>query len=49
LQQIRDEETWEEWLLFMINGIRVTSRETIELIAQIKALMQEFKIKPVIE
>lgn len=45
LQQIRDKESWEEWLLFMINGIQVTSRETIELIAQIKALMQEFKIK----
>jgi len=45
LQQIRDKETWEEWLLFMINGIRITSRETIELIAQIKALMQEYKIK----
>jgi Fic family protein len=45
LQQIRDKESWEEWLLFMINGIQVTSRETIELIAQIKALMQEYKIK----
>jgi Fic family protein len=45
LQQIRDKETWEEWLLFMINGIRITSRETIELIAQIKSLMQECKIK----
>lgn len=39
LQQIRDKESWEEWLLFMINGIQVTSRETIEIIAQIKALM----------
>lgn len=43
LQQIRDEESWEEWLLFMINGIQATSRETIELIAQIKALMLEYK------
>ena len=42
LQQIRDQESWEEWLLFMINGIQVTSRETIELIALIKALMQEY-------
>lgn len=44
-QQIREQESWEEWLLFMINGIQVTSRETIELIALIKALMQEYKIK----
>lgn len=45
LQQIRVKESWEEWLLFMINGIHLTSRETIELIVQIKALMQEYKIK----
>ena len=45
LQQIRVKESWEEWLLFMINGIHLTSRETIELIGQIKALMQEYKIK----
>lgn len=29
LQQIRDKETWEEWLLFMINGIRITSRKPL--------------------
>jgi len=45
LQQIRDQGSWEEWLPFMIKGIQVTSGETIELIAQNKALMQEFKIK----
>jgi Fic family protein len=43
LQQIRDEENWEEWLLYIINGIEKTSRETIELIIQIKELMMEFK------
>ena len=28
LQELRDNENWEEWLLFMIHGIEKTSRET---------------------
>lgn len=43
LQQLRDDQHWEEWLLFMIRGIEKTSRETIDLINEIKKLMQEFK------
>ncbi len=43
LQQLRDNENWEEWLLFIIKGIEETSRETIDLIIEIKKLMQEFK------
>jgi len=45
LQQLRDDENWEEWLLFMIHGIEKTSRETIELIIQIKELMMDYKHK----
>jgi Fic family protein len=45
LQQLRDDRNWEEWLLFMIHGIEKTSRETIELIFQIKELMLEYKYK----
>ena len=45
LQELRDNENWEEWLLFMIRGIEKTSRETIELIIQIKELMMEYKHK----
>lgn len=45
LQELRDNEKWEEWLLFMIHGIEKTSRETIELIIQIKELMMEYKHK----
>jgi Fic family protein len=43
LQQVRDEESWEEWILFMIKGVEQTSRETIDLIIKIKELMQVFK------
>jgi Fic family protein len=45
LRQLRDDESWEEWLLFMIHGIEKTSRETIELIIQIRELMMEYKHK----
>ncbi len=43
LQEIRLKENWEEWLLFMIRGIEKTSRETIDLIIQIRELMMEYK------
>jgi Fic family protein len=43
LQSIRNKNTWEEWLLFMITCIEVTSRETIELISDIRELMLEYK------
>ena len=43
LQQVREEESWEEWIMFMIKGVEQTSRETIDLIIKIKELMQVFK------
>lgn len=43
LQKVRDENLWEEWLLFLINGVTQTSKETIELIMAIKTLMQDYK------
>ncbi len=43
LQKVRDEELWEDWILFMIKGIEETAKETIELISKIKDLMFEYK------
>ena len=43
LQNIRDEENWEEWILFMIRGVLETATETITLVHDIKSLM--FRIK----
>jgi len=45
LQQVRADENWEDWLLFMIHGIEKTSRETIALIIQMKELMMNYKHK----
>ena len=43
LQKVRDEDLWEDWILFMIKGVEETARETIELIIKIKELMLEYK------
>ncbi len=43
LQSVRDENLWEEWLLFMIKGVELTAKETIDLIIRIKELMLRFK------
>lgn len=41
LQKVRDEGEWEEWILFMIEGVEIISRQSIFLIQAIKNLMQE--------
>ncbi len=43
IQQVRDENLWEEWVLFMIKGIEETARETTNLIIKIKELMLDYK------
>lgn len=43
LQEVRDKNNWEEWILFMIRGVEETSKETIELISDIKLLMLRIK------
>lgn len=43
IQQVRDTGEWQDWLLFMLDGIEKTAIETIQLIQAIKALMQSVK------
>jgi cell filamentation protein, protein adenylyltransferase len=43
LQEVRDKNNWEDWILFMIRGVYETSKETIELISDIKLLMLRIK------
>jgi Fic family protein len=45
LQEVRDRENWEEWVLFMLKGIEEISQETIQLIGKIKTLMQDYKVR----
>lgn len=39
LQSVRDNGMWEEWVIFMLEGITQTSCQTIHLIKEIKGLM----------
>jgi len=43
LQEIRETDNWENWLIFMLNGIEQISKETIELIGKIKDLIFKYK------
>ncbi len=43
LQSVRDTGKWEEWLLFMLDGIEKTANEGIILIKGIQKLMLEYK------
>lgn len=45
LQEVRDHHSWEEWVLFMIQGIEETSKATIDLIIKIRELMKNYKHK----
>ena len=43
LQKVRETGEWEEWILYMLDGVEKTSLETIVLINDIKILMQQYK------
>lgn len=45
LQEVRDKENWEEWILYMLKAIEETSFETIQLISKMRELMQQYKHK----
>lgn len=49
LQAVRESNTWEEWIIYIINGIETTARESIEFINQIKILVSEAKQRMRIE
>lgn len=43
LQAVRTDNAWEEWILYLLNGVEETSRQTITLIQGIHALMLRHK------
>ncbi|TAG04238.1 MAG: Fic family protein [Cytophagia bacterium] len=43
LQTTRTNNTWEEWILFMLEGIKQTSKKAIVLISEIRLLMDKYK------
>jgi Fic family protein len=45
LQSVRNTGQWEEWLLWMLQGVEKTAHQTTMLIKEIKTLMQQTKEK----
>lgn len=45
LQAVRERKVWEEWIIYMLNGIEQTSQQTTKLIQSMKELMQQYKFK----
>ncbi len=43
LQKVRDENAWEEWVIFMLKAVAATSRQTLQLIEGIGLLMADYK------
>lgn len=43
LQEVRTTENWEEWILYMLDGVEQTALETTELIYEIDELMLKTK------
>jgi len=43
LQQVRDNNDWEQWLLYMLRGVAVTARHTTRLVENIRTLLQQYK------
>jgi Fic family protein len=43
LQDTRDQDSWEEWVLYMLGAVEQTAREGITTILAIKALLMDYK------
>ena len=43
LQEVRTKDNWEEWIMYMLDGVEQTSLETISLVNDISTLMNQTK------
>lgn len=43
LQNVRDTGNWEQWIIYILDGITITAQQTIILITEMKVLMQKYK------
>ncbi len=43
LQRVRDEDAWEEWILYILEGVEVTSKQTIEMVNEITTALMDYK------
>lgn len=43
LQQVRDDNCWSKWCIYILQGITQTAKNEIQLIRKLTALMQDYK------
>ena len=43
LQTVRDEDTWEDWVLYMLQAVETTARQTVKTVQAIKAALFDYK------
>lgn len=43
LQTVRDEDRWEEWVLYMLEAVEVTAQQTIHTVLAIKSALMDYK------
>jgi Fic family protein len=43
LQAVREQEAWEEWILYILTAIEQTSRQTIRMVLEIKNALMMYK------
>lgn len=43
LQGVREEDLWEEWILYILKGVELTAYRTVALIKEMRQLMQYYK------
>jgi Fic family protein len=43
LQEVRDKDAWEEWILYILTGVEQTSRQTIRMVQEIKNAVMYYK------
>lgn len=43
LQSVRDDDRWEDWVLYMLGAIEITAGETIGTIEQIRLALMQYK------
>jgi len=45
LNQVRTEDKWEEWILYILDGVEYTSKNSVVLIEKIQELIEDTKLK----
>ena len=45
LQAVRTEGAWEEWILWMLQGVEQTAHQTTRLVHSMRSMMQDYKVR----